>query len=178
MVNIPLSSENKGGCYGYLPPANEVCKGYVFTPVCQSFCSQGGGVPGQVHPRAGTPPPAMHAGIRSTSGRYASYWNAFLFWLWYNDGFIFWLTDRRMNHCYRQGMVLMQIVGISMVLFFDWQVAEWTSCWAQRVTCRDWAWLWCRFWTWIVHSSASYRNNHKVIFDKTMVFFHWHPKDE
>ena len=28
----------------YLPPANEVCEGYVFTPVCQSFCSQGGGV--------------------------------------------------------------------------------------------------------------------------------------
>ena len=26
-----------------LPPANEVCGGYVFTPVCQSFCSQGGG---------------------------------------------------------------------------------------------------------------------------------------
>ena len=24
-----------------LPPANEVCEGYVFTPVCQSFCSQG-----------------------------------------------------------------------------------------------------------------------------------------
>ena len=53
--------------------------------------------PGQVHPPgrytpwagtppsrytlpwAGTPPPAMHAGIRSTSGRYTSYWNAFLF---------------------------------------------------------------------------------------------------
>ena len=29
-----------------LPSANEVCEGYVFTPVCQSFCSQvGGGVP-------------------------------------------------------------------------------------------------------------------------------------
>ena len=26
----------------YLPSANEVCEGYVFTPVCQSFCSQGG----------------------------------------------------------------------------------------------------------------------------------------
>ena len=26
-----------------LPPANEVCEGYVFTPVCQSFCSWGGG---------------------------------------------------------------------------------------------------------------------------------------
>ena len=36
---------------------------------------------GQVHPWADTHqvhPPAMHAGIRSTSGRYASYWNAFL----------------------------------------------------------------------------------------------------
>ena len=54
--------------------------------------------PGRCTPRAGTPPwagtppapwagtspqagnpPAMHAGIWSTSGRYASYWNAFLF---------------------------------------------------------------------------------------------------
>ena len=25
-----------------LPAANEVCEGYVFTHVCQSFCSQGG----------------------------------------------------------------------------------------------------------------------------------------
>ena len=25
-----------------LKPANEVCEGYVFTPVCQSFCSPGG----------------------------------------------------------------------------------------------------------------------------------------
>ena len=34
--------------------------------------------PGQIHtPQAGTPP-MVHAGIRSTSGRYASYWNAFL----------------------------------------------------------------------------------------------------
>ena len=44
-----------------LPPANEVCKGYVFTPVCQSFCSQGegsasvhGGIP--PHPWQGRPP--------------------------------------------------------------------------------------------------------------------------
>ena len=26
----------------FLPPANEVCEGYVFTCVCQSFCSQRG----------------------------------------------------------------------------------------------------------------------------------------
>ena len=30
--------------YSSLPPANEVCEGYVFTPVCQSFCSGRGGV--------------------------------------------------------------------------------------------------------------------------------------
>ena len=34
--------------------------------------------PGQVHPRAGTPPGAYWE-IRATSGRYASYWKAFLF---------------------------------------------------------------------------------------------------
>ena len=34
------------GLIEYLLPANQVCKGYVFTPVCQSFCSQGGvGIP-------------------------------------------------------------------------------------------------------------------------------------
>ena len=33
-----------------LPPANEVCDGYVFTRVCQSFCSWGGwGVSASVH---------------------------------------------------------------------------------------------------------------------------------
>ena len=30
------------------------------------------------HPPGQTPPCAVHAGIRSTSGRYASYWNAIL----------------------------------------------------------------------------------------------------
>ena len=88
----------------YLPPANEVCEGYVFTCVCQSFCSQGGGVclsacldtpPGTDPPRhpPGTPPahPALtHPSgkpprrracweIWSMRGRYASYWNAILF---------------------------------------------------------------------------------------------------
>ena len=35
--------------------------------------------PGQTHPSARHPPFAVHAGIRSTSGRYASHWNAILF---------------------------------------------------------------------------------------------------
>ena len=34
--------------------------------------------PRQVPPQASTTPPKVHAGIRSTSGRYASHWNAFL----------------------------------------------------------------------------------------------------
>ena len=86
-----------------LPSANEV---YVFTPVCQSFCSQGGvclsacwdTTPGSRHPTAkqtppGTRPPRSRHPPRSRPpppqepesrdgyccGRYASYWNAFLF---------------------------------------------------------------------------------------------------
>ena len=80
------------------------CEGYVVTPVCQSFCSQGGSTsvhagiptppqsrppqgPGTPSPRAGTPgadtprdqaPPPAADGY--CCGRYASYWNAFLFW--------------------------------------------------------------------------------------------------
>ena len=41
----------------YLPPANVVCEGYVFTGVCHSFCSQGGGVRGFI-------PGGMHGFIR------------------------------------------------------------------------------------------------------------------
>ena len=90
-----------------LPLSTKLQQGNVFTPVCLSFCSQGvGGVchppsrhpPGRHplgrlpwadplgrHPPAQCmlgythPPWAVHAGIRSTSGRYASHWNAFLF---------------------------------------------------------------------------------------------------
>ena len=46
----------------FLPPANEVCEGYVITPVCQSFCSQEGCLPqcmlGYTHPPEQTPPGA------------------------------------------------------------------------------------------------------------------------
>ena len=34
---MPLISTD----FCFLPPANELCEGYVFTPVCQSFCSEG-----------------------------------------------------------------------------------------------------------------------------------------
>ena len=72
-------------------------QGNIFAPVCHSVHS-GGGVPRQVPPGQGTPPgpgtpprarytpqtrytPGSSAywEIRATSGRYASYWNAFLY---------------------------------------------------------------------------------------------------
>ena len=60
----------------FLPPTNEVCEGYVFTGVCLStggVCLWSRGVSPLVrHP---------HPVRRSTSGRYASYWNAILL-LW------------------------------------------------------------------------------------------------
>ena len=69
----------------FLPPANDVCEGYVFTGVCLS--TGGGcvllhaGIQPPPRPEAHTPHPPcpVHAGIRLTSGRYASHWNAFLF---------------------------------------------------------------------------------------------------
>ena len=85
-----------------LVPATKLRQGNVFTPVCHSFCSWRGCVstsgPGgrvvchipqadtpwaDTHPLVDspvwqTPPPCTVHGIRSTSGRCASYWNAFL----------------------------------------------------------------------------------------------------
>ena len=90
-------------------PKTKLREGNVFTPVCQSFCLGGAGAChdvtvtcyGQHHPTEQTPPPTMmaphprmdtpsmapisgrHPSGRtppwSTSGRYPSYWNAFLF---------------------------------------------------------------------------------------------------
>ena len=58
------------GEYSSLPPANEVCERYVFTSVCQSFCSRGGGgvvclsACWDTPPSLGRHPPprAVHAG--------------------------------------------------------------------------------------------------------------------
>ena len=72
-------------------------QGNIFSSVCQEFCSQGESAwagtlqgrntpLGRYTPWAGTPPRQVHPPgssacweIRATSGRYASYWNAFLF---------------------------------------------------------------------------------------------------
>ena len=62
----------------FLPPANEVCEGYVFTSVCQSFCSQGGST-WQVHPlgrypQAGTPLGRYPPAGTPLLGRYTPPW--------------------------------------------------------------------------------------------------------
>ena len=54
--------------FPFLPPANEVCEGYVVTRVC---LSTGGGVPGQVPPGPGTPPGTRYTPRPDTPpGRY------------------------------------------------------------------------------------------------------------
>ena len=45
-----------------LPPANEVCEGYVFTPLCQLFCSQGGVCSWGVSAPGGVGSPGSHLG--------------------------------------------------------------------------------------------------------------------
>ena len=72
-----------GECNGkLLPPANEVWGKVIFLHLSVILFTGGQGVPRQVPPRQVHPGqvhhPALHAGIRSTSGRYAFYWNAFL----------------------------------------------------------------------------------------------------
>ena len=101
-VNGPLKFHCKSSCFPlpfpkFLPPATKLRQGNVFTPGCHSV--HRGGVchthpsgtrdkhPLGRHPPGQTPPLGrhtlcvVHAGIRFTSGRYASYWNAFLFTL-------------------------------------------------------------------------------------------------
>ena len=69
----------------YYRPQTNLQKGNVFTSVCLEFCPQRGvytpqtDTPGQTPPPPGRPPYPVHAGIRSTRGRYASHWNDFLF---------------------------------------------------------------------------------------------------
>ena len=71
---------------GLLPPANEVWGKVMFLYLCVILFTVGGGLPNP----PGCRPPGLgrpHQGganshpppIRSTSGRYASYWNAYLF---------------------------------------------------------------------------------------------------
>ena len=76
----------------YYRPQRSCGKGNIFAPVCHSVHKGGGGgipegtetdppPPGADTTPPGTRPPPQEAdsSIRSTSGRYASYWNAFLF---------------------------------------------------------------------------------------------------
>ena len=68
----------EGSLYCCYRPQQSCGQGNVFTGVCHSFCSKGGfsgDPPGRENPC----PPEADSSIRSTSGRYASYWNAFLF---------------------------------------------------------------------------------------------------
>ena len=66
-----------------LRPQRSLGQGNVFTPVCDSVHK--GGVSAPLHAGIHTPqaehatPSPRYYGIRSTSGRYTSYWSAYLF---------------------------------------------------------------------------------------------------
>ena len=91
-------------------PRSEASEGYVFTGVCHSFCSTGGGgerwatpmvnhlsPPPQDQVRTSTPsPPRLHAGRR-----YASYWNAFLFGFFWKISFSLHETFRKLRQIYK-----------------------------------------------------------------------------
>ena len=91
----------------FLPPANEVWEGYVFTHVCLStgggvvrssgVCVHGRGMRGR-RDVAHMPPPGRYQEIWSMSGRYASYWNAFLFSLSSVDIPLHWASTSRVFH--------------------------------------------------------------------------------
>ena len=105
----PTVQCQRHSCWPYLPPANEVCEGYVLQV---SVCPRGGGRAWRGHAWQGvcmaeggmrgrgacmargvcgrgacvahslTPPPTLAiTTIRSMSGRYASCWNALLYML-------------------------------------------------------------------------------------------------
>ena len=66
-----------------LPPANELLGKVIFLHLSVILFTGGSTWAGTLQP--GTPPGQVHppAGILSTSGLYASYWNAFLFDMFY-----------------------------------------------------------------------------------------------
>ena len=65
---------------GFLPPANEVWGKVIFSQACVIPSDHGGGGRVCIWEGVGqTPPRIGYYGIRSTSGWYASYWNAFLY---------------------------------------------------------------------------------------------------
>ena len=140
----------------FLPPANLVCEGYVFTGVCLSTGGEGGWrtppwmenptppdgepspgwrtPPWMENPPDGEPPtpprwrpPRMETPLDgeppplSMCGRYASYWNAFLFLLW--------IFPAEAAEVSRQGGQIHKVlmVAISRENVHNWVNSKWKS---------------------------------------------------
>ena len=128
-----------------LPPANEVCKGYVFTRVCHSvhrvgIRGRGACEAGGMHGRGCAWQGACVSGgawwgcacmvggmrgryyeIRSMSGWYASYWNAFLLFTCFVCCFVLKIFGPQKSFCR---------VTDTHVLDFCWRLL-WVSCLAE-----------------------------------------------
>ena len=116
LLALRTLTATRAACYGQktftiLPSANEVWSKVIFLHLCIILLTSGFCIPrgsafregGGLHPRevciqggCAEPPPSIgYYGIRSTSGRYAFHWNAFLF------SFKFWWT-----HCPFMGQLI------------------------------------------------------------------------
>ena len=102
--SLPLPIRISGGSiisHGVLllPPATKLGQGYVFTHVCDSV--HGGCLSqcmlGYTHPPGADTFPASSAckEIQATSGRYASYWNAYLFGVFFAEN----CMEMKIRHC-------------------------------------------------------------------------------
>ena len=76
-----IENENCLRCLSFITARKRSCGKVMFLHVSVILFTAGGGVVCHKHPPLGRQPPCtVHGGIRSTSGRYASCWNAIFLW--------------------------------------------------------------------------------------------------
>ena len=111
----------------FLPPANKVCEGYVFTGVCLSTF---GGL--------------YHGDPRTvTCGRYASYWNAFLFQQKLHFPVNkFWM--KIIGHVWKEMIICLKVCGLSHTATTSYahqpihRKDGWTLTKKSSITSRPW----------------------------------------
>ena len=98
-ITLAAARDELAAIINLLPAATKLGQGNIFTGVSLSTGGREGCLPqcmlGYTPPGADTPPhpPGADFSIRSTSGRYASYWNAFLFFFFSARSWSSWTSE-------------------------------------------------------------------------------------
>ena len=79
---FPTGAATLGDANLLLPLATKLGQGNIFRSMCQEFCPQGG-MHGRERVCHACPPPGRYYEIWSMSRWYVSYWNAFLFGIFF-----------------------------------------------------------------------------------------------